>query len=277
MDVMKRHTIRSGADWTPPGIAKVLDFGVGQGFCPGRGFISWNPREGPIADTLDYDCDGLVCITMGGPIVPLRAIHAFNRANDRYSYIHLRWSLGLILRTYLRFWLWIPVIMAAFLCVVVCDDWTKNWDSALWAMKGAAILLSVSGLCYVLTAINERRHRAVRLLIGPHAYGSSDPATWVPQLLKVARSASDDESGKTYGDRAVEYLRCGEFASAMWCARIATATEGRASGEVLTDRILQEPRVKVLLDALLREPLSAGRPVVAASLQPFGNCATDAR
>lgn len=169
---MKRHTIKPGADWTPPGIAKVLDFGVGQGFCPGRGFISWNPRQGPISDTLDNDCDGLVCITMGGPVLPLKAIHAFNRSNGRYSYIQIRWSMGLVLRTYLRFWLWIPVIMAAFLGVVVYDDWTKNWDSALWALKGAGILLSAAGSCYVLTAINERRHRAIRLLVGPHAYGS---------------------------------------------------------------------------------------------------------
>ena len=123
---------------------------------------------------------------------------------------------------------------------------------------GIVALVAAIGLgiwAYVLSR-EPRRDRLIRLLLGLHEWGSSDPATWCDRIVKDVvdpKKAFWIESFRTLAEQA---LAGHKWAEAMWAARLCTVIEDSDKGEALTDSILQNPKVAERLRRVDRKPAS---------------------
>jgi hypothetical protein len=126
-----------------------------------------------------------------------------------------------------------------------------------FVLAAAALVGSVvvGGLGFWLTrSPDEARHRAIRLLLGLHEWGSSDPATWSEKLVAevvVPKEAFGVESFAALAEKERAAQRWGE---AMWAARLCAAVENDAKGQALTDAILGEPQVFERLRRVRKRP-----------------------
>ena len=103
-----------------------------------------------------------------------------------------------------------------------------------------------------------RRDKNIRLMLGKHAWGSSDPATWHRSLLAGVVEPSRNGAA-TFAELVDAALDDGAYSTAMWAARICAAVEDRGHGEQLTDEILEIPAVREKLRRARSDPGSASR------------------
>ncbi|MBM4071234.1 MAG: hypothetical protein FJ271_20205 [Planctomycetes bacterium] len=138
----------------------------------------------------------------------------------------------------------------------------------LWAqvhpIPGAILLLAGLGLAVwaFVASRDDPRHRSIRLLLGLHEWGSSDPATWSKKILKDVVDPQEAFGAPSFAIRARKSLKKKRWAEAMWAARLATALEDEDEGEAITDEILDDPDVSDRLYTVARDP--------AARKQEFG-------
>jgi hypothetical protein len=110
----------------------------------------------------------------------------------------------------------------------------------------------------VVGVVTDRHNHAIRCVLGPHEFGSSDPATWTRDLLKCV-AGPQSYGAQSYTAAVPLLLDTGEFARAMWTARLAVALENRAEGEQLTDSVLRNAQVQQALKAVRRDPFAWSR------------------
>ncbi|MFL5245458.1 MAG: hypothetical protein ACJ8FY_25460 [Gemmataceae bacterium] len=114
----------------------------------------------------------------------------------------------------------------------------------------------VGGLGFWLTRLpaEEARHRAIRLLLGLHEWGSSDPATWSEELVAEVVAPKEAFGVASFAALAEKDRAAGRWGEAMWAARLCAAVEDDAKGETLTDAILGEPLVIERLRRVRKRP-----------------------
>ena len=118
------------------------------------------------------------------------------------------------------------------------------------------------------TDVADQRHRDIRLLLGRHVYGSSDPAFWTRKILRDVRPPQQSFCHATFAAAVPALLAEGDLERAMFAARLSTALESRRAGEELTDRILREPKVKAALERIRPDPALRSEILPPSEWQP---------
>lgn len=109
-----------------------------------------------------------------------------------------------------------------------------------------AILL-IAGIVNMFAGSKENaRTRDIRLILGKHVWGSSDPGLWPKSIRPMIADAKKKFGVESYAELARQALRKEQWAKAMWAARLLVALGQDKLGEQLTDEILaaeaiQEP------------------------------------
>jgi hypothetical protein len=248
--------------------------GFGTKVCEARAIIDWG--DGQVME--DADAVEAVC-ALHVPLIPYLAVHstAWRWVNPGFEYrrIPIQWSRGLWAEAFARVvWKFIVLAGAIFLLITALGPGTQDvvrfqngmnvtdkeltWlgsDHNRLLMAGGGGLL-VGGGVMLLMGVNRagRRHRDIRLVLGRHQLGSSDPASWMDGVLLQVREADELFGTRTYADAADELLAAGRYEPAMFAARLAAAREDRPAGERLTDAILTDPRVRRILEELRQKP-----------------------
>ncbi len=128
-----------------------------------------------------------------------------------------------------------------------------NFGVAGAALAGS-VAAAVAGFWLTRRPRDERRHRAIRLLLGFHEWGSSDPATWADELTEAVDDAKTATGCESFAAAAKRDTAAGKWAEAMWAARLCVAVDDPAAGEALTDAILAVPAVAERLRRVQRKP-----------------------
>ncbi len=190
------------------------------------------------------------------PIIPLEAGHISIGHNphlakkleyERYQirlqprdiitgYIRRLSQLGLIIST--------PVLVL-FIFVNRID----TEELILWMIIW---IISLGGYLYQITRANQ--DLKIRLLLGRHSLGSSDPVTWKNDFLPSPSICQDLYQCNRFEEAVPILIKRGEWSRAMWAARLCTALEDVAVGETLTKEVLEHPSVQEILRQLLIYP-----------------------
>jgi hypothetical protein len=138
-----------------------------------------------------------------------------------------------------------------------------------------AAAMVVAGLGFWLTRwpADETRHRGIRLLLGRHEWGGSDPATWSEELVAEVVNPKAEFGVESYAALAVQERKAGRLGKAMWAARLCAAIEDEAQGEELTDAILTEAEEAGQLRRVRRRPGDRDKEFgPAPGLEKWVNC-----
>src|SRR5262245_50976922 len=108
--------------------------GIGTSVCCSRGDIGWGSSDA---------MEGLVVFFM--PVVPYRAMHTFDWNGEQYRHIPIRWSPGLVLRTFAKPWSWGVIAIGAVLLLIGFLEMNKGRPSAV-PLLGAGGVLAAAGV-----------------------------------------------------------------------------------------------------------------------------------
>jgi hypothetical protein len=206
--------------------------GIGTSLCPGRGAVSWGGEK---------DCDAMECfVILFLPILPMKCVHAFNREGNQYDQIDIRFDGELFCRVFLERWLLAPLVIGIIGLLMV-------------PVVGLG-LIALATLGWWLLALSDRRNRNIRLLLGQHDLGSSDPATWTTEQLDNEEKPRQMFGTDTYAQAVPDRLAQGDFAGAMWAARLSVASEQIPEGEKLTSTVLSNREVQNALKQVRKNP-----------------------
>jgi hypothetical protein len=232
------------------------------------GFTYFSGRRGQILWTKpnllggggrrDYDVHEAVGFL--APIMVLAPLHAsFWGSQGDGQAIRLNPERGFRLRAFLGDWCMLslfisPVAAIAFGMFAALRMVEQDRPS------GVLVFLTILSLAVPVAAIavlvwlrrSDRRDRDIRLVLGTHTWGSSDPATWHPDLLDEVRPAHTFRV-KNFAALARRSLTARKWCEAMWAARLCTALEDEDAGEDLTSEILDEPAVRQKLSKLQKD------------------------
>ena len=117
-----------------------------------------------------------------------------------------------------------------------------------------ASLLPFGLLLQMLLNLTDRRSRDLRLVLGRHGLGSSDPAMWAPDAHRALGFDMNAQDTRALLQKSSATLAARDFPNAMLGARLAVAYGASAEGEALTDRILADPHVRSWLPRLRLKP-----------------------
>src|SRR5262249_28129548 len=242
--LLGRRTVESAMPFTFNGIGTALR---GYG-CP----ISWT-KPGTLGLGQKADHDAMECfVLLYFPLIPLRAVHTFAWSGNHSRMLPIRGSGRLLLNIYGRV-LGLALVVAGLLSAFVAvADLLSGRRQAPQALEGVGVAVLVGALGYGAfrwLRSRDARTRDIRLVIGPHEAGSSDPALWSEKVLASVKPVALSDAQAS--------LEAGRFSQAMMRARIAAA-RGNPDAERLTDEILAHPEVKAALLALRREPWRRG-------------------
>lgn len=242
--------------------------GIGTSFCGYAAPIRW-AKPGWMGGGRE-DHDAVECIVvLFLPLIPMKAVHTFNWSGTQCRIISLKSHGALLAAAMLRNWL-MAVFVPATLAIVVCGlaffmtfSATPRPPSAM-SRSSAAIGLAIGSAAFTgalftwrWLASLHRRSRDLRLVIGPHPLGSSDPATWRQDVLDSVLNDAPTVDPRELITVGQQSLTAGNAPMAMWHARLAAAL-GDAGGETLTDEILRHPDVVRKLDAFRKKPWLRG-------------------
>jgi hypothetical protein len=229
--------------------------GIGTSVCPARGITPWHKENSLVAD-----CDAVECFVFFYlPLIPLKAVHIFNRSGNTYHQIPIKMSFGLVAQAFLRRFA-IAILIAAFIPAIflilsVTDPRQKMtlFDQialsvVTTSMIGGGILILV-GLHYHDRAVTD-----IRYLLGRHNLGTSDPATWMRNIREAMPPPGVLFGTSRYADAVNPLLENGEFSRAMWAARLTLALEDSALGQELTERVLSYPGVREAIEEIRAKP-----------------------
>lgn len=159
------------------------------------------------------------------PVWPMRVyhvqiVHGGSFAPENYRAIPLRWSDHLVRHVFLRCWL-AGCIGLGILCTfllsahAVSPSKGKAYVAREWAVLQPILLplapcLIVGGITgQLLIRRSTRRERDIRLLLGVHGLGSSDPSTWLDEDLARIMPAQALFGTATYADAVPQLLWAG--------------------------------------------------------------------
>jgi hypothetical protein len=230
-------------------------------YCGNSAAVHW--EEPHFTSPRKPDHDAVVCLTfLMLPLLPLRPCHVFDHTGGAAREVPLRWKGRLVARALLRPWLFLATGIGAWMVATLLfvlgyaythpKPWRRPTNPGFYAVLGIASLLPVGLLGLRATSAGDRRNRDIRLLMGRHAFGSSDPALWRPDVLRAANPEPLIGSSDIAGTAERE-LRQGHFPRAMLAARLLVA-HGDPRGEPLTARILADPRVVDRLERIRKQP-----------------------
>ncbi|MEW4487954.1 hypothetical protein AB1L42_07705 [Thalassoglobus sp. JC818] len=222
--------------------------GFGTAICDARGHLSW--QDSTSGKTTDFDAVECFCIAYL-PVLPLKAIHVFRKSSPGQSFNYLQlpiqWSADLVISAFLRRWAVIPALCGTgaflFLTMELYEGLRKWNQETLTLLAISALIVVISCLVWPLLNWLDRRNRALRTVLGPSPYGSSDPATWTTELLEKIAPPHQMFATDSYDEAVDPLLREQQFGRAMLAARLTTAIENSILGEEMTDRILRDPDV----------------------------------
>jgi hypothetical protein len=198
----------------------------------------------------DYDCYlGWEFIV---PLYPVRLVHTFGWEESRSSAraIPLREDRRFKTKAMVDGWCAPIFVLSAVAVLLFCCS-GFSWPLTIISV----VVLAASGACMlVFKGAKGTRDRDIRLVLGPHTWGSSDPATWHKRLLKKVVDPLEDLEVESFGALAEELIEKRTWVDAMWAARLCVAVEDEAMGEQLTDEILSRPKVADKLRWLRKAP-----------------------
>ncbi len=151
-------------------------------------------------------------------------------------------------------WSFRSMMVVLILCAPLCRFLVVHWSLGVLTLVveiGLAVLAFVSSR-------QEPRDQQIRLLLGPHAWGSSDPATWHKSICRDIVDPRDLKAA-SFADFAKEAIEDKEWSFAMWAARLCVAVQDEETGEKLTDEILNNPEVRRSLEVVWRRPAERNR------------------
>jgi hypothetical protein len=213
------------------------------------------------------DHDTIICVTvLLLPVFPLKAYHTYNWSRHTghiCDVIPIRRTRDLLLRAMLR-----PYLIAAFaislpLLFIFGIPLLKDIiESRTISILNADILSMFigSGFVFILSTIfllslrsKNIRNRDIRLILGRHQLGSSDPAMWTEEVLASIKPSTQLFGTDSELEAGRKALNKGRFAHAMLAARLAVA-KGESLGKELTDEILQDARVRENIHKVRKKP-----------------------
>jgi hypothetical protein len=223
-----------------------------------RGQIVWKGSFTGIGQQMTYD----TCQVRFGLIVPFAlgdVVHIWDipltKIGGPCKAIHLRADPDFKRSVLIGNWIGLG---AALACIALFLVALGLFVKLMFVPAAAALVGSVvvGGLGFWLTRLpaDETRHRAIRLLLGYHEWGTSDPATWSEELVADVVSPKEVLGVESYAALAKKEQAAGRWGEAMWAARLCAAVEDRAAGQTLTDAILGEPAVVERLRLVRRRP-----------------------
>jgi|GEM_PF-5292353 len=250
----------SDAQARPPSRVSAFFYAGGGIFCRRRGNQPW-------WDFGWWDFDGFDGFPPFLPIFVFEPLHVWDwhmqsteadwsKRVSIYAYraIPIRWSPQLVARTFLRAWLWLPLV-AGFLFSI------SGAHSLIARLAGFWLFL----LCVAALAglwLWNHRDQQIRRLLGRHRLGASDPVTWTDDLVALVAPAKTWFGAATFAQACDSLLAQKKVSEAMWAARLCAALEDPQRGRELTDRVLREPAAKAELDRLKL-------PAASPSLRPW--------
>lgn len=226
--------------------------GIGTATVPGVGFVRWGSED---------DCDAVECfVVVYLPLIPLKPTHTFDWSGNQYRFIPIQWSFKLVAKAFAWRWLtafvWLGSILAVIGGLMYATSRAESSDARTgmeMLTVGVPILLAAFPLWKLMTHL-DRRDRDLRLVLGPHSRGSSDPATWSSELLAELRPPQELYGAPSYLVAARNLMGEGRVHTAMWAARLAVAKEDPLKGEELTDEILAHKKVRESIDRIAADP-----------------------
>ncbi len=235
--------------------------GIGTAYCGYAAAVNWN-RDGVLSTRADHDAIECV-IALFLPLWPRRAFHSFDWNGDVCRAIPIRRTPRLLLRAMLRPYTlvllgcggWLLFMLALVVGVDLYSGTSQVHIAPAgrtMALFGAASFLLGAASASVIAKLNAR-DRDIRLVLGRHELGSSDPSMWTDETLAALRPTIELLGAEDESEAAREALRRDDFGRAMYAARLAVA-RGREDGERITDEILDAPRVREVLSELRRRP-----------------------
>lgn len=233
--------------------------GIGSSFCGYAAPIRWAKPGMMGGNTEDHDAMECV-VVLFLPLLPIKAVHTFNWAGTRCQTIDLKKNGTLLAAAMFRPWLMALFVASSFGILISGTALAAPQRDWLPAAAGLVLSLGVfAGAVFGWRKLKSlhRRSRDLRLVMGPHPLGSSDPATWADDVLdSVLRDAPAQDARElvTAGQQA---LKAGNAPMAMWHARLAVGL-GDAGGETLTDEILRNPEIVRKLDGFRAKPWTRG-------------------
>ncbi len=197
------------------------------------------------------------------PIFPRAAFHTYDWSGDICRTLPIRPPGRLLLRAFLRGPLTVVLAIGAIASIVggltVGGGWYNSghlpdlpWIGLPHLLGFAAIEVAAVFLAWRLASL-DARDRDIRLVIGPHEYGSSDPATWTEETLGSLRPNTELLGSEDEVEAAHAAILAADFGRAMFAARLAVARRGEV-GELVTEEVLAEPALRALLPELRRRP-----------------------
>lgn len=231
--------------------------GFGTAVFTSRGLIKWD------SNMEDGDSVLAVCV-MGIPVIPYRAVHTSNweyAETDRgvpdgfrYRAFPIRWSWGLVAAAFIKqLWIWVCIAAGFFVMLAILGP-AGQWGVRLIFAGIAVALIAIAVPTHMALKRADRRHRDIRLILGRHVLGSSDPAYWSPKIIRHIRGPRETFATDTFAAAARARMAAKDYEPAMYAARLSTALEDRRAGQQLTDEILRQPNVQDALSQLRAEP-----------------------
>jgi hypothetical protein len=216
--------------------------GIGTSVCGSRGDVGWGSF-----DAMEW----FVVLYM--PIIPAKSIHTFDWNGEQYRMIPIRWSLELTLRTFLGRWVWGLGVIGIILGIIGIAE--RQSLAGVIFIPGGIFAVGVAILAGVLLRMSDRRNQAIRRVLGALTIGSADPATFTDKYLHQMDANTKLLYGTdTYAEAVEKLLEEGEYAQAMWAARMTVALEDAREGEALTDLILADRHVIAAIEKVRQDP-----------------------
>jgi hypothetical protein len=160
-------------------------------FAGRRGDILWKkPNFAGVGGRRDFDT--YLAVGLVGPFWLRQPLHTFHWGRTLYDAeaIPLRPEPDLRFRAYVADWsgLLLFVTLLAGPVLLAAGFVQRLEERPIWILLVLLGVLALAGLvaCSIIRyrlGRADRRDQAIRLLLGPHAWGSSDPAYWHPDLL----------------------------------------------------------------------------------------------
>src|SRR5262245_32241632 len=194
--------------------------GCGTAFIEARGLVAW--------DSNMEDSDGILAFCLLGiPVVPYRTLHSSHwqyvdtqgqLPHWEYTWHPIRWSWGLVGAAFVRqLWIWIAVAAASLLMMAIIGDralqgegWMDQGHHRLIVMGIGLLVVGFAVAIRLALRAADRRHRDIRLLLGRHVCGSSDPAYWTGDVLNLVKEPAQAFGTPKFGTAIPACLSAGD-------------------------------------------------------------------
>lgn len=231
-----------------------------------RGFIQWKKGDF-VGKGWECDYDTYTAYTMLFPLYLGSLVHFFNVGKDvdpivAISFIPLRKDRGFKRAAFIDDAGGMLIGLLFFIafvlgCGALVNSVVEPQTKFIAFGIGAAVffLLSVVALIYWRMArVDDHRDVDIRLVLGRHEWGSSDPVYWTAEYVEMIAEPARRFHHESYAKLAQELIGQKDWVKAMWAARLSAAKEDLQKGEALTDSVLQHPDVQEILATLRKAP-----------------------